>query len=94
MSQLQQHRLAELIGLGRGDRQGGKPVLPGFYVRHRQFEHSFGLVVAWHHTFCHPTQVMVLWSRQPGDLTDVDIDYARKRLFAAIKVPPAFMGYP
>jgi hypothetical protein len=68
MSQLEQHRLAELIGLGSGH-LGGRPVLPGYYVMRREVKLSFGLVVSRVHTFGYPTQVLVLWSQSPGDGT-------------------------
>jgi hypothetical protein len=91
MSQLQQHRLAELIGLGRGDPGGGKPVLPGFYVKHKKFERSFGLVVGMVHDFGYPTQVMVLWSKQPSSI-DEDVEYFQQKLYAALKIPPSMLG--
>lgn len=93
MAQLQEHRLAELTGLGRGAEEGGKPVLPGFYVKHKKYEHSFGIVVAWHHTFGHPTQVMVLWSKQPHSQTDEDVKYFQQKLARALKLPPNVLGF-
>jgi hypothetical protein len=85
MAQLQQHHLAHLVGLE------GEPIAPGFYVRHRKSENSFGLVIGYLHEFGWPTQVLVLWSCQPWEQTD--IEYLRQKLAAAVKIPSSMLGF-
>jgi hypothetical protein len=91
VNQLHQHRLAVLSGLGSGH-FGGRPVLPGYYVRHRGFPNSFGLVVSYVHTFGHPTQVMVLWSKSPTPENE-DFSHIQQLLATAVGIPPAFLGF-
>ena len=68
-------------------------MLPGFYVRHKNYKRSFGLVVAYHHDFGFPTQVLVLWSKQPSNQTDEDVRYFQQKLAKALKIPPNMLGF-
>jgi hypothetical protein len=91
MSHLKQHRLAELTGLGSGY-LGGRPVLPGYYVRHRLFPNSFGIVVSYVPVFCHSTQILVLWSQPPTHHNEA-LASLQQKLSATLKIPLEYLGF-